>query len=151
YGHGAVPVARAAVEAGAGWLGTCSLAEALELRQAGISAPVLSWLDPPDVDFVPAIRAGVDVAVSSPSELTRVARAAERVGSPARVHLKVDTGLWRNGCPPADWPTLVSAAADTPGVEVIAVWSHLACADEPAHASIEVQVARFKQAYQEAL
>lgn len=150
YGHGAVPVAWAAVAAGASWLGTCSLAEALKLRQAGITARLLSWLDPPDVDFVPAVAAGVDVATSSLDELARVAEAAGRVGSSARVHLKVDTGLWRNGCPLADWPALVSAAADTPAVEVIAIWSHLACADEPAHSSIEVQAARFEQAYQEA-
>ena len=58
YGHGALPVARAAVEAGAGWLGTCSLGEALALREAGITTRLFSWLDTPDVDFAPGIEAG---------------------------------------------------------------------------------------------
>lgn len=152
YGHGALPVARAAVEAGASWLGTCSLAEALALRRAGITVRLLSWLDTPVVDFAPAVVAGVDVGVSSLAELERVRRAAELVGASARVHLKVDTGLWRNGCPGRQWPELVAAAAAaTPEVEVVAVWSHLACADEPGDPSIDTQAERFEAAYAEAV
>ncbi|MBB4686410.1 alanine racemase [Amycolatopsis jiangsuensis] len=147
YGHGAVPVARAAVEAGATWLGTCSLAEALDLRAAGITTPLFSWLDVPEVDFAPGIEADVDLGASSVDELTRIAEAAERVGKTARVHLKIDTGLSRNGCPPAEWPALVEAAAAAPSVEVVAVWSHLACADEPGHASVDLQAKRFTEAY----
>src|SRR5437868_2554745 len=64
YGHGAVPVARAALAAGATWLGGCSLDEALVLRDAGITAPILSWLETVDVDFAPAIAAEVDVSAS---------------------------------------------------------------------------------------
>ncbi|HET6499418.1 MAG TPA: alanine racemase [Amycolatopsis sp.] len=146
YGHGAAPVARAALEAGATWLGACSLAEALELRAAGITAPVLSWLDAPDVDFAPGIAAGVDLSASSADELRRLAEAARRAGSPARVHLKIDTGLSRNGCPPYAWPALVKAAAAEPDVEVVAIWSHLACADEPGHPSIDLQAERFRAA-----
>ncbi len=78
YGHGAVPVARAAVEAGAAWLGACSLAEALMLREAGLTVPILAWLDLPDVDRTPGIRADVDLAASSTDELTALARAADR-------------------------------------------------------------------------
>lgn len=152
YGHGALPVARAAVEAGAGWLGTCSLAEALTLRRGGVTARLLSWLDPPVVDFAPAIVADVDVGVSSLAELERVRRAAESVGAKARVHLKVDTGLWRNGCSLRHWPELVAAAAvAATDVEVVAVWSHLACADEPGDPSIDMQAERFEVAYQEAV
>lgn len=151
YGHGALPVARAAVDAGASWLGTCSLAEACGLRDAGITARMLSWLDPPDTDFAPAVRADIDVSASSLDELARVHRAAEQVGKPAKVHLKIDTGLWRNGCPLEEWPALVATAASTPAVEVVAVWSHLACADEVGHPSIDMQAERFHAAYLEAL
>lgn len=152
YGHGALPVARAAVESGATWLGTCSLAEALTLRREGITARLLSWLDTPVVDFAPAVVADVDVGVSSLDELARVRRAAELVGASARVHLKIDTGLWRNGCPVGHWPELVAAAAAAaPDIEVVAVWSHLACADEPGDPSIDTQAERFDVAYQEAL
>ena len=97
YGHGAVPVARAALDAGATWLGVCTLEEALELRGAGIDAPVLSWLHLPDEDFAPAVAAGVDLSVASRAHLAAVADGARRAGRPARVHLKVDTGLTRNG------------------------------------------------------
>ncbi|SFB31752.1 alanine racemase [Amycolatopsis marina] len=150
YGHGAVPVARAAVDGGATWLGTCSLAEALDLRAAGVTVRLLSWLDSDDVDFAPGIEQGVDLAASSMGELSRIAAAASRTGARARVHLKIDTGLNRNGCPPESWPQLVKAAAAESDVDVVAIWSHLACADEPGHPSIDLQAARFDTAYSQA-
>ncbi|SFQ25756.1 alanine racemase [Amycolatopsis arida] len=151
YGHGALPVARAALAAGATWLGTSSLAEALELRAAGVTAPLLSWLDPPDVDFAPGVAEGVDLSASSTAELARIAGAAARAGTRARVHLKIDTGLCRNGCPPQRWAELVKTAAAEPDLDVVAVWSHLACADEPGHPSIDRQAERFADAYAQAL
>ncbi|MCP2254735.1 alanine racemase [Prauserella aidingensis] len=147
YGHGAEQAARAALRGGATWLGACSMAEALALRQAGIDAPLFSWLESWDADFAPALEAGIDVSVSSASELARVAGASARTGKRARVHLKIDTGLSRNGCPPELWPTLVKAAAAESGVDVVAVWSHLAAADEPGHPSIDRQARRFSEAY----
>ncbi|WP_277068453.1 alanine racemase [Saccharomonospora viridis] len=147
YGHGAVPVARAAVEAGATWLGVASLDEALALRNAGLTTRLMSWLDTPDVDFAPAVERDIDVSVSSTGELARVVDAAARVGRRARVHLKIDTGLSRNGCPAELWPTLVKAAAAEDGVEVVGMWSHLACADEPGHPATEAQAERFAAAY----
>ncbi|HEU5110229.1 MAG TPA: alanine racemase [Micromonosporaceae bacterium] len=154
YGHGAVPVARAALAAGATWLGACSLAEALELRAAGLTAPVLVWLDPVDTDYAPGVAANIDLTATSVPQLTAIAAAASRAGRPARVHLKIDTGLARNGCPAPDWPALVDAAAAAHRagrIEVVAVWSHLACADEPGHPSIDHQAKRFDDAYQVAL
>ncbi|TVT49469.1 alanine racemase [Amycolatopsis rhizosphaerae] len=148
YGHGAVPVAKAALEAGATWLGSCSLAEALALRAAGITARVFSWLDLPEVDYAPGIVQNVDLSASTPEQLARIAATARRVGLPARVHLKIDTGLSRSGCTPRDWPELVKAAAAEPDVEVVAIWSHLACADEPGHPSIDRQAERFRSAYE---
>lgn len=148
YGHGAVPVARAALEAGATWLGACSLAEALALRAAGITAPVFSWLDTPDTDFAPGVEQGVDISVSSAGELARVAKAAQRTGTRARVHLKIDTGLSRNGCPASAWPDLVKAASVERDVEVVGVWSHFACADEPGHPAIDAQARRLDTAYE---
>src|SRR5699024_5833907 len=78
-------------------------------------------------------------------------QAAELVGASARVHLKIDTGLWRNGCPAHQWPQLVAAAAAASDVEVARVWSHLACADEPGDPSIDSQAARFDAAYDQAV
>ncbi|PWW64359.1 alanine racemase [Actinokineospora spheciospongiae] len=142
YGHGAVPVARAALEAGATWLGSCSLDEALALRAAGIDAPILSWLDTPGTDLAAGVAAGIDLGVSSVDQLRGL--------SGARLHLKVDTGLSRNGCPPRDWPELVAAAAASDN-EVYAIWSHLACADEPDHPSVDAQAKRFADAHDVAL
>lgn len=147
YGHGAVPVARAAISAGATWLGTCSLAEALELRKAGITARLFSWLDTAEADFAGGIEKDVDLAVSSEAELARIAEAARRTGKRARVHLKIDTGLSRNGCPAYAWPQLVKAAAARSEVDVVAMWSHFACADEPGHPSIDRQAEQFAAAY----
>lgn len=154
YGHGAVPVARAALAAGATWLGACSLDEALALRAAGIDAPILTWLDVPTVDFAAGIAANVDISASNVDILDRIVEAAAKADRPARVHLKIDTGLSRNGCPAELWPALVRAAAEaqwTGRLTVVAVWSHLACADEPGHPSIDAQAKRFDAAYRQAV
>jgi alanine racemase len=150
YGHGAVRVGWAALAAGASWLGVASLDEAVQLRTAGIDAPVLCWLNVPGTDFRPAVRAGIDMSVADPAALADVEEAAGEVGRSARVHLKVDTGLNRNGCPRAGWPALVCAAVAAPHVEVVAVWSHLACADVPDHPSIDGQAERFEDAHRAA-
>ncbi|MGW3950535.1 alanine racemase [Streptomyces sp. NPDC004752] len=148
YGHGLLPVAEAALAAGATWLGTCDLASAFELREHGVSARLFSWLETSTADFDRAIAEDIDVSVSSLSELTVIAQAARRAGRTARIHLKADTGLWRNGCPPEQWPQLTKAAAAEPAVEIVAIWSHLACADETGHPATDLQARRFEEAYQ---
>jgi alanine racemase len=153
YGHGALPVATAAVEAGASWLGVATLEEALELRTGGISAPVLSWLHLPGDDFGPAIAAGVDLSVSSRDHLAAVLAGARQAGRPVRLHLKVDTGLSRNGAQPAVWSDLLDDAAKAAAngtAEVVAVWSHLAHADAPGHPTLDRQAARLTAAWQAA-
>ena len=135
YGHGAVPVARAALDAGATWLGVCTLDEALALRGAGIDAPLLSWLRPAGRGLrARRVAAGSTSPSASRAHLAAVADGARRAGRPARVHLKVDTGLSRNGAVPDDWPDLLDAREGRcrRRVEVVAVWSHLAHADSPA-------------------
>ncbi|OKK05988.1 alanine racemase [Streptomyces sp. CB03234] len=148
YGHGAVPCARAALEAGATWLGTATPHEALALRAAGIDAPVLCWLWTPGDPWDDGIRAGLDMTVSGMWALDEVKEAARRTAQPARVQLKADTGLGRNGCQPADWPRLVgeALAAQAEGLlKVTGIWSHFACADEPGHPSIGAQLETFHE------
>nr|WP_252436678.1 alanine racemase [Pseudonocardia humida] len=150
YGHGAVEVAGAALRAGASWLGVCTLDEAAALRAAGITAPLLSWLHLPGEDFGPAVSSDVDLAVSSREHLAAVLAGARAAGRPARLHLKADTGLSRNGAPAAQWPDLLDAAAKAAAdgeAEVVAVWSHLANADTPDHPSLDVQAARLTAAW----
>ncbi|WP_333773716.1 alanine racemase [Streptomyces sp. IBSBF 3136] len=148
YGHGALPCARAAVEAGATWLGTATPEEALALRAAGLDTRVLCWLWVPGGPWRQAIEADIDVSLSGLWALREVTEAAREAGRPARVQLKADTGLGRNGCQPADWPELVGEAlrAERDGlVRITGLWSHFACADEPGHPSIAAQLARFRE------
>ncbi|MFC6016246.1 alanine racemase [Plantactinospora solaniradicis] len=149
FGHGAVPVARAALAAGAGWLGVTSTAEALALRAAGLTAPVLSWLHRPDDDFGRLIAADVDIGVSTVPHLHAIAEAAGRSGRPATVQLKADTGLSRNGAAGHDWPDLVSWARKYEvegGVRVHGVWSHLADAETSGGPGVDRQLAVFEEA-----
>jgi alanine racemase len=148
YGHGAIPVARAALEAGATWLGVAHIAEALALRDAGIDAPLLAWLHTPESDFSAAIAAGVDLG-SAGWELDLIAAAAGEQGRVARVHLKIDTGLGRNGSLAPDWDTLlaVAMAHQAAGlIRVVGIFSHLAVADEPDRPETDEQLEAFRQA-----
>ncbi|MFI7347143.1 alanine racemase [Streptomyces sp. NPDC049936] len=152
YGHGAAPCARAAVEAGATWVGTATPQEALALRaEAGLpdDVRIMCWLWTPGGPWREAVEAGLDVSVSALWALTEVTAAARLAGRPALVQLKADTGLGRGGCQPgADWAELVREAlrAEAEGLlRVTGLWSHFACADEPGHPSIAAQLTLFQE------
>ena len=135
FGHGGADAARAALANGATWLGVTSIAEGLALREAGLAAPVLSWLNPVDADFGLALAAGIDLAVPSLQHLSVVIDAAAASGRRARVHLQLDVGMARDGCEPAGWPGLCRAACggEQRGVlQVVGLMGHLGCADNPA-------------------
>ncbi len=149
YGHGAVAAARAALRGGADWLGVVHVAEALELRRAGVEVPLLCMMAIGPDDHAAAIAAGVDLAAGSAGQVRRLAAAAEAAGRPARVHLKADTGLSRGGATAADWPSVLAAARQASGdggIVVTGAWSHFASADQPGNPSIEAQLAAFKEA-----
>ena len=136
YGHGAVPVAHAALEGGADWLGVVDFDEAEQLRDAGVDARLLAWLHGGAADYDWAIANNVDIGVHSPEQLEKVAEAEGR----ANVHIKVDTGLGRNGVTIDESAELFAAAAiheRSGSIRVTGLFSHLAnCEDE-------LQVARF--------
>ncbi|MFB9313671.1 alanine racemase [Nocardioides plantarum] len=149
YGHGMLPVARAARAAGAEWLAVATLDEVRRLRAAGDTGRLLTWLTVPDEQYDHAIRADVDLTAYSVAELDEIAAAATHVGAPARVQLKVDTGLSRGGAARADWePFLARARAGEQAGQwkVTGIWSHFACADEPAHPANDAQQAAFDDA-----
>ncbi|MFI7481416.1 alanine racemase [Kocuria sp. M1R5S2] len=146
YGHGALPVARAVLEAGADALGVAHVGEALELRAAGVTAPLLAWLHTVDTDFRTAVARDIQLGVSG-WELAPIAEAARELRTTAQVHLKIDTGLGRNGATEEQWPHLVRAAAraESEGlVRVVGVFTHLAVADEPARSETRLQLERFR-------
>ncbi|MEN3535567.1 alanine racemase [Microbispora sp. ZYX-F-249] len=149
YGHGALPVAKACLEAGATRLGTAFVREALALREAGITAPILSWLITPGEPLDAALLADVELSAGATWVVDEIAAAAGRTGRTARVHLKADTGNSRGGATVADWPSLVEhalAARATGAIEIAGLWSHFACADIPGHPSIARQLATFDEA-----
>jgi alanine racemase len=149
YGHGLVPAARAALEGGATWLGTAQIGEALALRAAGFDARVLTWLYAPGAPLEQAVAADIDVSVAAPWALDEVADGARRAGRTARVHLKVDTGLGRNGVTPDRLAELLDAALrlQAEGVlDVVGLWSHFAFADEPRHPTVLAQAEVFADA-----
>ena len=151
YGHGMVPSARAALAGGATWLGVAQLGEALAIRAAGIDAPTLAWLWAPDeVDLlVEALDANISVGVSSRWALDLVTAWGERADRVASVHLKIDTGLSRNGAYVDDWPALTAAAAEAESrghVRVEGVWSHFASADDLQDPSVDAQIRAFEAA-----
>lgn len=136
YGHGALTAARAALEGGATWLGTADIDEAMELRTQGIDAPVLAWLCGPGEDVSRAIENSIDVGVSSVSQLEQVAAAAS-VGAPASIHLKIDTGLGRNGVDTRDWDSFfaqVAAEQKANRVRVVGIFTHLSGTDRESDA-----------------
>lgn len=147
FGHGAA--ALAALDAGATWLGVTSIAEALPFRWRGVSAPILSWLNPPGADLDAALLHDIDLAIPSVAQLQAVSESAARTGRRARIHLHLDTGMSRDGIDPAQWTTLCELArlgAEAGRLEVVGVMSHLARADEPGHRDTARQVMLFRNA-----
>ncbi|PWB96778.1 alanine racemase [Salinibacterium hongtaonis] len=135
YGHGVAETGAAAVAAGARWLGVLDIDSALRLRESGIDPGIriMAWQYLPDQRFDRAVQADIDLGVSTITELEAVAAAAG--AAPARIHLKIDTGLMRNGATADDWPALVVAARELQArrrVAIVGIWTHLAEASEDA-------------------
>lgn len=143
YGHGMLPVAQAALDAGADSLAVLEVPAALRLRDAGVRVPLFAWLHGVDTDFAAAIAQHVDLGVSGRDELQRIVAAAET--GVAAVHLKIDTGLHRNGASAEEWPALVRdalAAQNAGRVRIAGLWSHLADASVEADAAARAEFER---------
>jgi alanine racemase len=113
----------------------------------------MTWLYGVEEDLAPLVAADIDVSAHSVEQIGRLAAAAATAERRARVHLKIDTGLSRNGAPAYDWQRVCAAAAEAEhagALEVVGIWSHLAAADEPGHPSVPVQVEAFKRGYEQA-
>lgn len=144
YGHGAHRTAVAALRGGATRIGVSDIDEALALRRAGITAPLFAWLHTPGASFVEAVREEIELGISDIDQLLRAAEAAhgER---PATVHLKIETGLSRNGIAPAEWRMVFSEAARLERIgrlRVVGLFSHLSNTSE---ADDRAALARFEE------
>ena len=127
YGHGAVPVARAALDAGAHGLAVALVEEAVVLRDAGIDAPLLLLSEARPDEYLEVAALDLRAAVYTAAGIA----AAAAVGRPLRVHLKVDTGMHRVGAQPDELLDLARAVVEAPSLELEGVWTHCAVADEP--------------------
>ncbi|WEK13609.1 MAG: alanine racemase [Candidatus Microbacterium phytovorans] len=146
YGHGAVRSALAALDGGATRLGVADVTEALALRRAGIDAPLVAWLHAPGETFTEAAARGIEIGVSSADQLLAAASAAAVADRPTAIHVKVETGLGRNGVPPAQWGHVFAEAArwERLGrVRVVGIFSHLSNTSE---ADDRAAVRRFDEA-----
>ena len=133
YGHGLLPVARAAHDAGADWLGTALLEEAITLRNGGITKPIIAWLTPMGEDFKAALLANIDLSISSIELLNEIVLAGKSVNKVPNIHIEVDTGMSRGGVGD-DWNNFVIQVVNSikaNQIKVIGIWSHFARADEP--------------------
>ncbi|MGP9844627.1 alanine racemase [Brachybacterium sp. 107] len=149
YGHGMLTAARAALEGGATWLGVAHPASALALSRAGLDVHILTWLYEPHTAAIvlpEVISSGIDVSVGSPEMLALVADAARQADRRARVHLKIDTGMGRNGVLPEHIREIGAAMREDDFIEVVAAWTHLTSADDPADPSTDREVALFDSA-----
>lgn len=150
YGHGLVPASRAALAGGATWFGAAQGVEALAVRAAVGPAPrILTWLYAPGAPFAELVRADVDIAVAAAWALDEVAAGARIAGRAARVHLKIDTGLGRNGIMPEDLSAVLdraSALQAEGALTVVGLMSHFAIADEPDDPSVKMQTHAFEDA-----
>lgn len=149
YGHGLVPCSEAVLEGGASRLGTAFVREALALREAGVTAPILSWLITPDEPLDEALEQDVELSAADERLLGEIEAAARRTGRTVKLHLEADTGMSRGGSPLAAWPELLARAMELRAegvIEIVGVWSHFACADIPGHPSIDQQLEAFETA-----
>lgn len=149
YGHGLIGCAEITRRAGATWLGVAQLGEAIELRRAGDTGPLLAWLAVPNDRFDLGVQEDVDLGLSAPWSIAAAASAARSTGSVAKVQLKIDTGLGRAGATRADWESLVAYALGFVAegtMQITGIWSHFAIADAPGDPTIGAQLEIFEDA-----
>jgi alanine racemase len=143
YGHGAIAVSRAALEAGATWLAVALVEEGAVLRKAGIDVPIMLLAQPRGDDLDAALRWDLRVAAYTDDADTLLAAAAARTGQRPRVHLKVNTGMNRLGAHPAAADDLARRLDAHPGIDLEGLWTHHAKADVPDDPFTDEQLARF--------
>ena len=133
YGHGLIPISKSVIEAGADWLGTALLEEAVTLRENGIKVPIIAWLTPCGEDFKSAINLNIDLSISSLEVLNEIIDSSAQLGKKPRLHIEIDTGMSRGGVGD-DWDSFVvevSKLVKEDKISLVGVWSHFARADEP--------------------
>ena len=149
YGHGAVPVARTAMSAGASWLAVALVEEGAELREGGIEAPILLLSEPRPKEMIEVVSHRLRPTVYSPEGIAAVTAAQSTATEPLGVHLKIDTGMHRVGVPPDEASHLAQTLSDKPGLALEGIWTHCATADDINNPFADTQLDRFDKALEE--
>lgn len=145
YGHGAVPVAAAALRGGATWCGVARPEEALELRRGGLGCPILLLGWAPRETLPELVAGSVSLTVWNAAQVDEIAAVARTIGRKARLHLKVDTGMTRLGAPPSEAVEFARSIRAAEGVTLEGMFTHFACADDPASGVTEIQEGELRQ------
>ncbi|MBI2195222.1 MAG: alanine racemase [Planctomycetes bacterium] len=145
YGHGAVAVARAAVPAGAAFLGVADVSEGIELREAGIDAPILVLGAVLPEEIEPALRHSLEIVLSPADILDTVLSTARGLAATARVHLLVDTGMSRNGIDAGDALRAARVLAADDCAELVGLATHFAASEREDESLSQHQLDRFRR------
>lgn len=151
YGHGALKVARTVLQNGASMLGVATVSEAIPLREANITAPILSFGYVPRWQMREAIRLEVSITIYSKEEVQALSRTALALGKTVKVHVKVDTGMGRLGIHYEQLDEIIDLVQETkriPGLELEGIYTHFAQADAEDQSHVHIQLARFQQIIQ---
>jgi alanine racemase len=142
YGHGAIPVAKTAIAAGASWLGVAMPEEGIGLRKAGLQTPILIFgpVQPDQVE--PVVQYDLSAALCNWEAAVALSAAAIRNGKKAAAHIKVDTGMGRVGIDPGASVEFIRKLHDLPGLQITGIFSHMATADEKdkSYAKRQIQI-----------
>ena len=152
YAHGLVPIVQRAWRDGVRWFGAFDVSTGRAVREElGLDARIFVWVIGTPEEAASAVEARLDLGIGDATLLEDVARAATDASAPARVHLKIDSGLHRNGVRPEEWPAFVARARELEhagSIEVVGVWSHIAeASDEEDDAARAVFDAAWDAAY----
>ncbi|WP_258840447.1 alanine racemase [Mechercharimyces sp. CAU 1602] len=145
YGHGAQPVAQAAVEAGVDWLGVAFLDEALELRRGGIKVPLLVMGYTPPVAAAIAAQEDITLMINSSEDAIAMAHVLTDLERPLSVHVKVDTGMGRMGVLVDETVAIMEKLSSLNKIKVSGLFTHFACSDEKDKTYTHEQAARFQR------
>lgn len=149
YGHGAVPVASVAVDAGAKWLAVAHVEEGVALRKSGLAVPILVLSEPSYAGLTTAAQFDLRVTLYSQDGVAGAQKIAHGERHHLNVHLKVDTGMRRVGVEPADALVRAQAIMAAPNLNLEGVWTHLAVADEPSNPFTKMQLQRYREVLDE--
>ena len=145
YGHGSIAVSRAAVEAGADYLGVANLKEALEIREAGVLAPILILTESPTSVADEIVQHGLSQTIYSFSEAQALSAEAQKRNKPVNVHIKIDTGMGRVGVMPSEAMAFITKVSSLPGLKLEGVFTHFAKAEDPEDHFTAEQFQKFQQ------